>query len=126
MAIDFGNYAQLYGGQPAGFDQLTKGISSAIEGGKERREMQAIRLNDTIWNDLILNPFAKAAYGSVENWGGMPFDMDAGKAFRLYKSEALKNPKLYNIMANKGFMNPLTFKQKYDEMASQYAPLINR
>ena len=43
MAIDFGNYAQLYGGQPAGFDQLTKGISSAIEGGKERREMQAIR-----------------------------------------------------------------------------------
>jgi hypothetical protein len=126
MAIDFGNYAQLYGGQPAGFDQLTKGISSAIEGGKERREMQAIRLNDTIWNDLILNPFTKAAYGSVENWGGMPFDMDAGKAFRLYKSEALKNPKLYNIMANKGFMNPLTFKQKYDEMASQYAPLINR
>jgi hypothetical protein len=126
MAIDFGNYAQLYGGQPAGFDQLTKGISSAIEGGKERREMQAVRLDDKIWNDVIMSPFSKAAYGSVENWSGMPFNMNAGRAFSMYKSEALKNPKLYNIMANKGFMNPLTFKQKYDEMASQYSPLINR
>ena len=126
MAIDYGNYAAQYGGQSQGFDQLNQGIQAAIEGNKERRQMQAMRLNDDIWNNIILKPFENASYGNVDTWGAMSFDMNAGSAFRKYKEEALKNPKIYNILSQAGMLDPLAFKQKYDEMAAQYAPLINK
>ena len=126
MAIDYGNYAQLYGGQPVGFDQLNKGIATAIDANKERRALQAQQLDDRIWNDIIMKPFTNTAYGDVSTWGNNVFNMTAGQALKQYKTEALKHPKLYNILSQQGAFNPLTFKQRYDEMAAQYSPLINR
>tara|TARA_R100000458_G_C8278415_1_gene254517 strand:+ start:893 stop:2248 length:1356 start_codon:yes stop_codon:yes gene_type:complete len=124
MAIDYGNYAQIYGG---GFDlsPIEKGVSNFMQQNKEARALAVGRMNDEVWADLM-KPYQNAVSKDVSQWDFNSFTgLDAGSALLKFKQIAKsKGDRFYNEAASQGLFNPITFKQQYDQMKAAYTPNI--
>ena len=126
MAIDYGNYAQIYGGQGANaLTPLRQGVQNYIAKSDASRQKAVGRLNDEIWSDLLA-PYQRAVSNDVTKWTQNSFSgLDAGTALLKFKQKArAKGDSFYNEAAAQGLFNPITFKQQYDQMRASYMPNI--
>jgi len=142
MAIDYGNYAQLYGG---GVDTtaLTEGINKALEKNKQARAGKISQFVDSWWDGHTKN-FETAAFGDVGTWfkgtpstdaTGMttytPLDLgrkDPMVALLEFKKDArakLGNA-AFNEMLNAGHFSPGNFKKQYEQQIKSFVPMIER
>lgn len=126
MAIDYGNYAQLYGGG-VDLSPIQKGISSYMEKSKEVLQNKVTRANEDAWAGFM-KPWQDAMSADVGSWDSSTFKMkDAGTALRDYKADALlKGNKFYNALAAQGAFNPVAFKEQYDQLRTTYMPQIEK
>lgn len=125
MAIDYGNYVQLQG---AGVDTspLQQGVAKFLEKNKEMNQLAAQNFADTSWQNMM-NPYQSALITDVNSWNATNFvGLSPGEALAAYKKNAMKNPKVYNILAQNGEFSPVTFKQKYDQLKASYMPSIEQ
>ncbi len=124
MAIDYGNYAQIYGGG-VDLSPIQKGVSDFMQNNKEARALAVGRMNDEVWANLM-QPYQNAVSKDVSQWDFNSFTgLDAGSALLKFKQIAKKKGnRFYNEAAAQGLFNPITFKQQYDQMKSAYIPNI--
>ena len=66
MAIDYGNYAQIYGGG-SNMSGIADGITKALDKSKEARAGKISNFVDNWWDDNTKN-FSDAAFGDVAIW----------------------------------------------------------
>ena len=124
MAINYGNYAQLYG-QGVDLSPVQEAIQRFQEASKERMatDVQMI-VNDT-WNNAM-KPFESALSGDINTLDTLNLqNQNAGKAFSKFQMDLRKKgDKYYREATRLGLLNPATFKQQYDEMFRTYVPKI--
>ena len=66
MAIDYGNYAQIYGGG-VDLSPIQKGVSDFMQNNKEARALAVGRMNDEVWANLM-QPYQNAVSKDVSQW----------------------------------------------------------
>lgn len=139
MAINYGNYAQIYGGR-GGTDLSGFGdaISRAVEGSNKMRQMNILKVSND-WQESITKQLQSAAFGEIgnyRNYFSQP-SYNAGTALKNYKDFAAARlgngniekgmrSRAYLEMVAAGHFNPLQFKQQYDQIVGQYTPTIER
>lgn len=126
MAIDYGRYVELQG---AGTDltPLQQGITQAISNSKDNLTRQVNQASNEFWN-TAMKPFEDAIYGEASNIGTLGLGMmNAGQAFADYKAKLnTLGPRAQRVAAEQGMLNPIQFKQQYDQLKSSYMPMIEK
>ena len=149
MAIDYGSYAQSYGGRQD-LSGLGDAIGKFVQGSQDAQKMKIQNELGKI-EDVLSQSFSDAAYTDVSDYdtvfspkfekkddgeGKMvdnfskpiPTFMNAGDAFRAYEERAkdvLSNSQ-FRMAENMGLFNPIQFKQQYEQMKQGYMPMIER
>lgn len=137
MAIDYGNYAQIYG-RGTDLSGFSDAIGRAVEGSNQMRAMNIAKISND-WQESISVPFSKAAFGEIgqyRNYFSTPMS-NAGTALKNFKDYAAAKlgngdidkgmkTRAYLEMSAQGRFNPIAFKQEYDQLVSQYTPTIER
>jgi hypothetical protein len=145
MAINYGNYAQAYGGRQD-LSGLGDAIGKFVKGNQDAQKMKIQNEMGKI-EDGLSQSFSDAAYTDVADYdtifsarfeknpdGTDNFSkpiksfMNAGDAYQEFKKRAdgaLTSSQ--KIMAeNMGLFNPIQFKQQYEQMKQSYMPMIER
>ena len=126
MAINYGNYAQLYG-QGVDLSPVQQAIQRFQEANKEKMatDVQMI-VNDT-WNNAM-KPYQDAIYGDAKDIGSLNLSsLNAGKAFSKFQMDLRKRgDKYYREATRLGLLNPSTFMQQYKTMKQSYIPQIEK
>ena len=126
MAINYGNYAQLYG-QGVDLSPVQEAIQRFQEASKERMatDVQMI-VNDT-WNNAM-KPFESALSGDINTLDTLNLqNQNAGKAFSKFQMDLRKRgDKYYREATRLGLLNPSTFMQQYKTMKQSYIPQIEK
>ena len=126
MAINYGNYAQLYG-QGVDLSPVQQAIQKFKEASKEKMatDVQMI-VNDT-WNNAM-KPYQDAIYGDAKDIGSLNLSsLNAGKAFSQFQMDLRKRgDKYYREATRLGLLNPSTFMQQYKTMKQSYIPQIEK
>ena len=124
MAINYGNYAQLYG-QGVDISPVQEAIQRFQEASKEKMagDVQMI-VNDT-WTNAM-KPFESALSGDINTLDTLNLQNEnAGKAFSQFQIDLRrKGDKYYREATRLGLLNPVTFKQEYERMFKSYVPKI--
>tara|TARA_Y100000401_G_scaffold15199_3_gene10312 strand:+ start:1531 stop:2643 length:1113 start_codon:yes stop_codon:yes gene_type:complete len=126
--IQYGNYAQLYGGA-ANFDRLAQGIANIpnkIEAGKTEdwnryADDKWSKITSSLWDSTITDVSPDAS-GKI-----MPkFKMlNPGEAYKEFKGETGKSFKHMNWARGKGLVNAMDFMKQYDSYITSYTPMIS-
>ena len=126
MAINYGNYAQLYG-QGVDLSPVQQAIQRFQEASKEKMatDVQMI-VNDT-WNNAM-KPYQDAVFGDAKDIGSLNLSsLNASKAFSKFQMDLRKRgDKYYREATRLGLLNPSTFMQQYKTMKQSYIPQIEK
>ena len=126
MAIDYGTYVQQ-AGQGVDFSPLQQGIQNYMQKSDEAFAQGAQRFEEEAWASLM-EPYQKASFKDGSTWNPSMFlNQNAGYALTQFKKDALaKGQRFYDKLSVQGAFNPLTFKQKFDQMRAAYMPTIEQ
>jgi hypothetical protein len=126
MAIDYGNYVQLYG---AGVDlsPLQQGIQDMKANRKEKVIGEVNQATNEIWGE-VMKPYESAVYGNIGDMGTLGLGTKtAGDAFLRYKQKLMSmGQRHYDEAGKLGLLDPVSFKQQFDQMKSSYMPMIEK
>lgn len=134
MAIDYGNYAQLYGAKPD-LSGLSTAVDKFLNKRKEGIMMQANKMKDDTWGGYqnAFEDVLSADVGGADegvSWAAKAKNLTsktAGQALESYKEAArLKGNKVYEMMEKNGQFEPTKFKEMYDSMIVNSMPGIER
>ena len=131
--IDLSGYAASYG-QSSRIDtsSIREGMNRALEMSKEHNQIRTAKAQNEAL-ELVLKPFKDASITDVSGWGSLNFlgsggqkMYSAGSAYNEYKKYiASQGNAVLNEAYRQGILDPVKFKQAYDNAKASYMPMIN-
>ena len=124
MAIDYREYARLYGG--GGANQAAGEVGAAIGRGFQAipnvRDRLAIGEEEAL--DSAIRPLISLMGKNVDDWEDIGNIPTAFEAFTNWKNNLAKNPRQARIARRSGLLNPVVFAQKYNAQMDMVLPAI--
>tara|TARA_R100001594_G_scaffold13276_1_gene28721 strand:- start:2932 stop:4071 length:1140 start_codon:yes stop_codon:yes gene_type:complete len=124
MAINYGNYAQLYGGG-VNLDRMAQGIANIPNAINEARTKEWNIYADDKWSEItqpLWDSTLQDVGGSADKlMPGFEF-LNAGEAYKKFKGGDFKH---MNWAKGKGLLNAPAFMKQYDAYISSYTPMIS-
>jgi hypothetical protein len=126
MAVDYSQYAQIYGGGSQA-QQGAAQIGSAIGRGFSAipNKMDRLAASQSEGLDNAFAPLMNLLNKRVEEWGDVNTSIpSAGEAYMTWVNSL--EPREKKIARRGGILDPLRFKQQYDAQMDMYLPSIKQ
>ena len=122
MAVDYSQYAQIYGGGQAqqGASQLGAGIGAGF--GRITNVMDRLASSQGEGLDNAFAPLLGLLGKGVEEWGDIDKIPSAGEAYMGWVNSM--SPRQKKMARRSGVLNPVAYKQQYDAQMEMYLPAI--
>jgi len=142
MAIDYGNYAQTYGGG-ADLSNLTRGIEQAKQSSEERINRKANKVMESHFDEQMA-PLRNLVFGDLSTIPkiGETVTDDNGKIIAVGQDYGKKNAgtgfselsilrgkqrgKIKSLMDDSGMMGANAYTERYNQMLGSYMPMLER
>ena len=128
MAVDYSEYARIYGGGSGGVNQSAGGVGAGIGRGFQAIPNVMDRLAQSQGEGLddAFAPLLGLLSKKVDEWGDIDKIPSAGEAYMAWTNERNMSPRQKRIARRKGILNPIAFKQQYDAQMEMYLPAIKQ
>jgi hypothetical protein len=122
MAVDYSQYAQIYGGGNVqqGAAQLGAGIGAGFS--RIPNVMDKLAASQGEGLDNAFAPLLGLLGKGVEEWGDIDKIPSAGEAYMGWVNSM--SPRQKRMARRRGVLNPVAYKQQYDAQMEMYLPAI--